>query len=251
MNTTIQTIFGAPDDIRSLDYGGISIKIMIIGIQTILVFLGTFIQIKIITTCLNEKNTTCWKLDITHAIGLMIWILFSIIFETMTDQLPELHKYSGVWMCYIAVFVYSYLAFLIVFHTFIVAFMKYIFIVHQPKVHQFGEEKIKKIFFLFNLVQPFILAILTTLTYDFESNASLIRCFGLQEELLARYNTSTGTIEKVFLCKLGRWGYNNEDIPLFYIKQGLCVAKAIWVLVFGTNMPEAYFYLKIFSKMRR
>ena len=250
MNRTVQNQTGTPDGTTS-DYVTFISEIIIIVVQVFLVFLGSFIQLKIVLTCLKEKKPITWQLDITHAVAITIFVFFSMIFETIIDQIPFVQEKIGDWICYIASFIYISSIYVFVFHSFGVAFTKYIFIVHTMENRQFGEEKTQKLFFLVNLIHPFILAILTTLTYDFEHSESLISCFGLKEQLLTKYNTSTGNLERVFLCKLGNIGTDKVQMPWFYIIQGFCATRTIWILMLSTNIPEAYFYLKIFKKMRR
>ena len=147
-------------------------------------------------------------------------------------------------------FIYLFTVYVWMFHSFVVAFMKYIFIVHHKKNRVFGEEKTKKIFSLATIIHPAILAFLTILAYNFESNKPLISCFGLKEQLLMKYNTSSG-FEKAFFCKLGNIGTDKDDIPWFYIRQGFCAITMVWVLLLSTNILEGYLYFKIFKKMRR
>ena len=99
---------------------------------------------------------------------------------------------------------------------------------------------------------PLFLSISTTMAYDFESVSSLIRCFGLKEELSNKYNTTTGPIERMFLCKLDGSGNAQSSITgLFVAKQVFCTLKMVLVLVLVSNIPEAYHYAKIFKKMKR
>ena len=251
MNTTIQNISGA-DDVHQTDYGGIIIKMTIICIQIFVFVIGSYIQIKIVLTCLRTKFATTWRLDIANAVAWVILVFFIIIQSLITtDQLSLLHQYIGTWICYPGTIIYIYVTYLVFFHSFVVSLMKYIFIVHHLKTREFGKEKMQKVFFMVNIIHPLVLAILTTLAYDFEANEHIVTCFGLKEQMLEVYNTSSGALEKTFLCKLGRMGNEDEALPWFYIKQSFCAVKMIWVLVLSTNIPEAYLYFKVFRTMRR
>ena len=250
MSRATQAKVATPDS-TILDHETFISEIVITVVKLFVVCLGSFIQCKIVSTCLKAKNTTTWRIDITQAVALTILVFSSNIFETIIDQVPVLHEKTGDWICYITAFIYIFAVYVCLFYSLVVAFMKYIFIVHPFKNRKYGEEKTKKVFFLVTIIHPFILAILTTLAYDFESSESLISCFGLKEQLLMKYNTSTGNLERVFLCKLGNMGTDKGDMPWFYIRQGFCATKTIWDLMLSTNLPEGYLYFKIFTKMRR
>ena len=117
---------------------------------------------------------------------------------------------------------------------------------------EFGEDKTRKIFFWINILHPFFLTIPSIYFFDFEVFLSIVSCFDLKEKLAEIYNSSTGNMERMFMCKLNI-GENEEiDSPISYtVKQGFCAIKTIWVLVFTCNIPEAYCYFTIFRKMRR
>ena len=240
----------ATPDSTMLDYKTIISAVVITLAWIFVVCLGSFIQLKIVLTCLKAKNTTTWQIDIIQAVALTIWVFFSSIFKIIIDQIPDLHEAIGDWICYIYAFTHIFAIYVCLFHSFVVALMKYIFIVHHMKNRVFGERKTQKIFFLATIIHPAILAILATLAYDFESSKPLISCYGLKEQVLMKYNTST-RFEKAFLCKLGNMGTDKDDMPWFYIRQGFCATKMIWVLLLSTNIPEGYLYFKIFKKMRR
>jgi hypothetical protein len=130
--------------------------------------------------------------------------------------------------------------------------MKYIFIVHQEKSLKIGEDKIKMRFFWFNLIHPILIAVPSVLLLDFESLSSVITCFGIEERVLERYNSSTGNLERMFLCKLRITDGEDLGTHIFYtLIQGFCATKMVYFLGLSCNIPEAYFYYKIFKKMRR
>ena len=137
-------------------------------------------------------------------------------------------------------------------HSLEISLMKYILIVHQRNVIKFGEEKTKNIFFWINVIHPLFLTMPTIYFFDFEAFLSIVSCFDLKEELLEIYNTSTGNMERMFMCKLNIGEKEELESPISYtLQQSFCAAKMIWVLVFSCNIPDAFCYFKIFKKMRR
>ena len=209
--------------------------------------LGTYINWKIICVSRRTKDKT-WQEDIIHSISMMVAMCVVIVFENVSEHVKVLSKYTGgVWVCYVTAFIYSYNTFVGGFHSFNICFMKYIFIVHQEKVRQFGEDKLQKIFFLSYLIHPLLLAIPTVILLDFEAYPSLIGCFGLEDELRDRY--ASDGVGQMFLCKLTV--DEGENRFVYLAKQAFCTFKIIWVLILSSNIPEAYMYFKIFQFMRR
>ena len=220
------------------------------AIVTILVYIiGSYIHIKIIAICNKVKDKT-WQLDIANSIALMISFFFIITFETISDQITTLSDYTGISICYFAAFIYTYASYLGAFHSFCIALVKYLHIVQRDWVNAIGERRFKKMFALTYILHPLMLTIPTVMFYDFEGFPSLIKCFGLQQQLQERYNTSSGNYERMFFCKLSLSEIENES--LFYnFKQWFCASKMIWVLVLACNLPEGFLYLKIFKNCRR
>jgi hypothetical protein len=236
---------------NSLSIGRIIGEILHNCAMLVLFSLGTYIQLQIISTCRREKDKT-WKIDITHSVGIMILFIFSSIFERVTQFFPEFSEYTGTWVCYVAAFIYTLGVYLVAFHSLTVSLMKYIFIVHQTRVMKFGEDKIKNIFFWINILHPLFLTIPTIYFFDFEAFLSIVSCFDLDEKLAEIYNTSTGNLERMVMCKLNLEGNEELDSPISYtMQQGFCAAKIIWVVALSCNIPEGYCYFRIFRKMRR
>ena len=225
--------------------------VFLILTQILLFSMGSYIQLKIISIS-KDKRANTWQMDITHSVALMIFFSFGLIFEPIIDAVPTLSQYTGVIPCYIAAFIYLYGTYIIGFHSLVISFMKYVLIVHCLKVRNYGEEKVKLLFFWINLIHPFLLTIPTIWLFDFESYSSVTTCLGLRDQLLERYNKSNGNIERMFMCKLANGVRDEIDAPFSYaITQGFCAVKMVWILLLSCNIAEGYFYFQIFRKMSR
>ena len=130
----------------SIDLPNTSSTIYII-FPILLYAIGLFINIKNIIVCKTEKSRT-WQIDISHAVVMSIVFAVRIPIMAATYLLPKSFLHSGRWICHMLAFVFSFGAGSINSHSLIVAIMKYVSIVHAMKVRSFGEDKIKKIFFL-------------------------------------------------------------------------------------------------------
>ena len=221
-------------------------------ITMIVLIVGSYIHVKIVSVSYKVKDKT-WQLDIAHSVSMIISISFVIIFETISDQVSVISEYTGTWLCYIASFVYTYGAYLGAFHSFCIALVKYLHIVHRNAVNSFGERKFKMIFVLVYILHPLFLTIPTVILLDFEGFPSLIACFGLRQQLEEKYNSSSGSIERMMFCKLNIEDKDEDLNSNFYynLRQGFCASKVIWVLILSCNIPEGFLYLKIFRLARR
>ena len=225
---------------------------LLLGTQLILYAIGSYIQIKVISTCRKEKDKV-WQITITNSIIMMIVFSFVMIFQTVSSHVPVMSQYTGEWICFIAAFIYMYGTLMMGVHSFVVSLMKFVFIVYQDTAIDFGEEKLKKIFFVGNLVHALVLSIPSLIFYDFESLPSVIECLGLHENILEYSNTSNAAIDKMFFCKLNDGGYIKDAEPQisYILKQSFCATRIVWLLALCSNLPEGVFYHYIFRKMRR
>ena len=212
-------------------------------------FIGTYINWKIICTCRKVKDKT-WQVDVAHSVGMMVSVLVVVVFEKVADHVEVLSDYTGVGVCYITSFVYAMGAYIGGFHSCHISMMKYIYIVHNERVRQFGEEKIKKILFWAYILHPLVLTIPTVIYLDLEVYASLYQCFGLQQELIDRYK-SDGGFSRMFFCKLIFDEEDGDDSIPYIFAQTFCSIKMIWIIILSTNIPEGYMYFKIFRHMKR
>ena len=242
------SIITEPDNRNALN---VFTEVISMFVRLVLISIGTYINVKIISVCKKEKSKT-WQIDIVRAVAIVPLMFFIVIFEAFNDYLPKsISNYTGVSICYIAAFAYVYLPYLIGFSSLVVSVIKYIFIVHRERAIEIGEEKIKRWFSWFNFIHPLVIATSTVLLFDVESFASLIKCFGLQEKLAQRYNSSTGNLERMFLCKLRSAESDIEGSNSLYIlTQSFCAIKMVYIWILSGNIPEAFFYYKIFKKMK-
>ena len=63
--------------------------------QLILYAIGSYIQIKVISTCRKEKDKV-WQITITNSITMMIVFSFVMIFQTVSSHVPVMSQYTGL-----------------------------------------------------------------------------------------------------------------------------------------------------------
>ena len=225
-----------------------------ITFQVLLFFIGTFIQIKTISICKQEKGAT-WKIHVIHSIILIINFAFNISFDSVIYFIPSLPSITGPWICYFASFLAYYCFYSIVANSLVISIMKYLFIVHQILPSSEKGSKIKSLFIFIYLLHPLFLTTCNILTSDWGTFSSVEKCI-----IYTSNNSSDHKIahdglnhdEKSFLCILEIPNTKLNDMDIHFIaRQIVCVLRTIVNFSANTNLLEVFFYYKIFRKMRR
>ena len=167
-------------------------------------------------------------------------------FIFISNGVPHLAGYTGEWLCYLALFNIQFFGFIITMNSLLVAFTKYLIVVHSDKASAYGHEKIQRNVVIFALVSAILNAILSTVAKDYELFPSVTNCFGL--EPIAR---AEKIWKSLFFCPreeivtIEKFEYAFE-----LLKQIICVSKSILVYFMMSNLPEAFLYYKIFKKIK-
>ena len=228
---------------------------LLLGTQVILYAIGSYIQIKVISTCRKEKDKV-WQITITNSITMMTVFSFVMIFQTVSSHVPVMSQYTGEWICFVEAFIYIYGPCIVRLHSFVLSLMKFVFIVYQETAINFGEDKLKKVFFVGNLINALVLSIPALIFYYLDILSlshtwpSTMDCLGLHEKVLEHSNTFNAAID---FCKLNVGGYIKDAEPQIYyiLKQSVCATRIVWLLALCSNLPEGVLYNYIFRKMRR
>ena len=225
-------------------------EILHVILQMLLFGLGLILQVKIILVARDEKDTT-WQIHICHSVVLTIYYFFTIIFRALMHFVPFISSFTGSWLCYVAFFMQLYGYYAIINHTLLVAIMKFAFIVQREKVTEFGKEQTKKVFLWINLCFPLFWTALGMLSSENTAFPPINVCFQRQKQLLMPTNTtSQGTIF-FFFCEFGHEANVGQYAYMIYIiKRGCCIFLEIAHLGISSNLPEVFFYQKIFRKMQ-
>ena len=227
-------------------------KLSSIIIQILLFSIGLPIQLKIISVCWKEQDGKTWYIHLINSAALIIHFFFSILFDSIAHVFPNLSSSIGEWFCYCILFIRFYGYMIIAFNSFLVAAMKYIFIVHDEKARSIGEEKLKKLFLFVAFAVPFTLATISSVTKDINGFTDLVSCFGMKEVEDEKYDTWKKNLVKFFVCNHGWTDHDiEENYGLYVFQQCLCGIRTGVTMLINTNFPEAFLYFKIFSKMNR
>ena len=171
------------------------------------------------------------------------WLLFA----TLNDFLHPLKDIMGQWICTLMRVVFYINFNVTIFQSFVVALMRYCFIVHEQKIRKFGKQKTKNIFLFLTIFFPILL-----ITWGFIENQEIDtfklvnRCYGVDHKVFLAEHSTGKQLFCVFQKIDGQYGY-----ILNIVRQITCTTKFLVTCVVGMNLSECLIYYKIFAHMTR
>ena len=229
-----------------------------IGMSVLAVFIyasGFFLHSKIISVSKRDKNIT-WMIDVSNSVMLMFHYAHVHVMHGVTIGVKDLYIYTGSWFCYASKAVTIYGNAYVTGHSFIIAIMKYVMILHQEKVRNFGQEKTKKILFWINIIYPaYILGIFNLVRPDFfftyGSISQANRCLGKSDIISSQDNNETITrLHNV--CDISPPIHHVSFAYAIYIgRKAICWLHIVITYCNVWNILELFIYCIIFDFMRR
>ena len=218
--------------------------VLYIYAHTLLYLIGVYIHVKIIAVCWNDSDCKAWQIHLINSVSMTICYTFYLPFWTITYAIPNLTEKTGEWFCYLASLIIMYGFYVLTFNSLIIAIIKYFYIVKFETARRSEDQKIKKIFSIIFITFPLLLSCITTTTKDFKAFTGLSFCFLQSKQKLGQ---NVGFFRKMIFCNPENKG---PDHILYLIKQVICGTKNIITSLINTNILEAFFYYKIFKKMK-
>ena len=177
---------------------------------------------------------------------MMVHFSFVILFEITIYTFPTLDAYHGKWVCSASFYLRMLGAGEIFFHSLIISFYKYLFIVHHFMVINIGQDRMKKILRCVYL----LLLIGGSLSYTFRPNFrafnSVHNCGTPQSEI------DVDLPNRLFLCGTVDMKYNTIYDYVMNIATGMfCSVQTILAMLIYLNILEIFFYIGIFRHMKR
>ena len=156
----------------------------------------------------------------------------------------------GSWFCTLGWFVWGYGVRLALYNSFITAFMRYLFVVHEEKVAAYGKGKVKKIFWYISQLLPLIHILLKIA--DGSSSLSFInKCYGHDNKVFLSESTTLNVLKNKF-WKTETTPINEAlDVVIVMITKTIKIIESLLFLIMGFNLSEFFIYVKIFSHLNR
>ena len=227
---------------------------MIVGSIVIILFaIGVYLQVKKVQICLKDDHVSK-KLDIANSIILTLHWTFLITLYGLTHYVQNLYTYTGKWFCYMSKIVLSIGDAHTMGHSFLLAVLKSIVIVHVES-DVIRKEKVKKVFSYINLLYGVVVVgILNIVRPDYVfiyHSAMAERCLGGSGAITSHDNTSSA-VNLVQLCDIAHptkqtlFGY-----VIFAIRKFVCWIDISFIYFNCANLLEAICYIRIFTYMNR
>ena len=221
-----------------------------IVVRILLILVGEFLQIGVLQMAKKEKGACESIFKLFLYVQMLYWPL-EVMMITTTDWIHPLNEIlGGTWICDVFFFVKYSALHIILFHSFVVALVRYMFIIHYKFVERIGKDKIKKFFFWIILVVAFVC---TLWKYfgggELDSDPYVNKCRGKYHVEFLNYENAMEGL-KTFCDKK----YDKEDIWSYWnamAKKVSCIASSIIFILMGMNITEGFLYLRIIFHIKR
>ena len=227
---------------------------MVVGMLVVLLFtIGVYLQVKKIQIC-SKEDSVSKKLDITNSILLTIHWAYLITLYGITHVIQDLYVYTGEWFCFLSKILLSIGDAHAMGHSFILAVLKFLVILHaESDVNR--KEKFKKVLFCLNLLYGILVVGIMNIArpdYVFIYHSTMAdRCFGRSGAITSQDNTSSA-VNLVQLCNISR---STEQTALEHvlniIRRFVCWFDVSFIYLNAANVLEAILYARIFIYMNR
>ena len=212
---------------------------------------GVFLQVKIILT-LKRDQAMAWEIDVAHSIAMIVIFTSVSILETISYLQPTFDDFFGKWYCDLLLFEFLLGFFEILFHSMYISLYKFIFIVHNETVNRIGEQKFK----LLLLWSYFVVLIAWALSLLVRENnlgevSDTVDC-SISSNRESNRNTTEAFTRHIFSCSIDDLDQTNMgNVVVNLLTKFLCTSQSIMNVVVALNVPEIFFYLRIFRHMNR
>ena len=224
-----------------------SIVITFWVIKMVFIIIGEGIGTKLFASLKKEKGLLT---DVTKLFIIVQMILFPILhfFELVLNTLYPVHEIVGSWFCFLDWLLWGVFMRVGLNNSFIASLMRYLFIVHDQKVNEYGKEKIKRLFLYFSIISPIIQFTLQALGGS--PRLSFVnKCYGNDHKVFLIETSTLNVLKHKFV------EFDDAHTEIEILQQvGARIFKIVEVMLFlfmGCNITEVFLYYKIFSKMDR
>lgn len=207
----------------------------------IIIFVGGYINNGVLNFVNRE---TCLVKDILRVFLYfqMVYWPGAVILQGSTEFVYPIGSIIGSWYCVLEYFWLVFGMTFILFHSFIVGLMRYVFVVHNEKVIRFEKESVKRMFFWAAILIPCAITIWGfTNQRKVSAVSSLNKCNGIHHEVFLIENSFESTAKRNF-CFLETY---DEENSFEILKRISCTLHSIVYAILGFNVLEGLFYWRI------
>ena len=218
--------------------------------RVLLLMAGEVLQVQALKMANKEKGA-CEKIFKLFLYVQMMYWPFEVMFVTATDWIHPLHEIlGGQWVCDVIFFIKYSAWHIIVFHSFIIAMVRYTFLIHSRFVDSKGKENVKSFFFWIILLVAFVTTFWKYFgSGDLDSDPYVNKCRGKHHLVFLRFKNAMEGV-KGFCDK----DYDSEDISSYLTamaKKTSCILSAVIFILMGLNVTEGFLYVKVIRYVQR
>ena len=227
------------------------IATLFLGIKLCLLIASEYLFIKVYKLMKKENGVTKEITQLLVYVQLFFWPIW-IIFADSTAFIYPMKDVVGEWYCYLGSFLFYFLGNIIISHSFISAFIRYFFILHQDKVNLYGKQEVKRFFLLLSVLFPFFVALWESLKgSELDSMSFINKCHGKYHNVFLIDSSTINTAKRNFCAFEFNHSGGTWSKILAQIRQILCLSNQLIQLMLGLNVVEGFLYYKILSHINR
>ena len=217
--------------------------------------LGVFINTKVIIASKKDQHAT-WKIDIFNSSLLIVHYALVIVMYGVAFLVKYLYIYTGTWFCYTFKAINFYGTLHQTGQSFLISVMKWVVIVHWKRTSDFGENRVKQVFFWLNIIYPLYIVLMFNairpdffFAYDGISQAN--RCLG-KSDLISSQDPNKSATKLHDFCEIeAPLDHTSFEYMVYLGRKSICWLNVILVYSNVWNILEVFIYCRIFLFMRR
>ena len=167
-----------------------------------------------------------------------------------TNLIYPVDEILGQWFCTLAWFFIDFFIRVALYNSFIVAVMRYFFIIHEEKVLAYGKENIKRLFLYLNICIP-----LLHKAFKLPESSSMFsfinKCYGDDHKVFLVRTSTLNVFNSNFWTLKSYSHYQFGDIFIDIGKKICKIVDTILLLLMGLNITEGALYCRIFLHLNR
>ena len=230
-----------------------TIALVFFLIRVPLVILGEFFYVKQLALIKRETGLVNDVSKLIAYVQMIFWPTW-LLFSTTTDFFHPLHELVGLWFCDAGWFFIHLGWNIIALHSFIVAVMRYCFVVHTEKFTKGNrKKKIKRLFLIMSVLVPLVMVAWDGIEGSELDVLSFInKCYGKHHKVFL-IETSTLNVLKRNFCEFDN--FNNPEsffsgfIAIFW--RTSCILRTAILVIMAFNFTEAIIYFVTLSHITR
>ena len=230
------------------------IAVVFLAIKLVLLVIAEYLQVKVYKLMKKESGIIKNITQLLVCTQMVFWP-FLLFFATSIDFIHPMNKVLGAWFCYGGAFLFRFLGYIISFHSFLSALMRYVFVLHQGVTKKHGKKRVKDFFFLLSILVPLFMAVWQMVDGpDLDGMSFINKCHGKHHRVFL-VDTSTLNVAKRNFCAFEDYNnYNSSKawwrIPAVFRKIS-CIVNQVAQLIMGLNIAEGILYFRILSHIYR